>query len=585
MEAKKTSLNEIFLSNRTLKVPYFQRPYVWKTENWEKFYNDIAQIALDNRNIKEGDKPKTYFIGSIILKQAGFDNTQVYEVIDGQQRLTTTVIFMKALFLRINRNDLFNRQFMQESLSDENKPILVPGHNDSVTYGKLIDQEILTTKELNNSTMAKAYSYFADRIIKSDNHEDEDFPVNARELYAAVVNSVRLICIYLEQNEDAQKIFETINCTGIRLTTGEMLKNYLYDEHHVENYERTWKKVFEGINQSYWNDDIVLGRLESNHIKNFFYRYMLIKMQDEEIKNNLTQSEIKSYRKQDGLFEKFKSLIEKCKLTKGAMIEDVVNYAKLYMETFKKEVLDEAMPKCLGIERLVGLMYASDAWTMTPYILYVLKSQTDGDERKKLFGYMETYLVRRIFCKSSNNNYSDMFSENLIGQHVNTYEGFKSYVNNVEARGALLMPSDDDVRTALMSKDLKRNASVLLYMLESRINDNFENNDKYSNGYTSFIIEQVMPEKGNDEWISDHSYTDEDRQRLARTLGNFILLRDKLKAADKKGNWTKKKAAMSTKVDDIKTSVAARDFALWNEKTIEERNKQFANWAIKAWSI
>lgn len=582
MEAKKTSLNEVFLSNRALKVPYFQRPYVWKTENWEKFYNDIAQIALESQ---DGGAPKTYFIGSIILKQAGYDGAQVYEVIDGQQRLTTIVLFMKALFLRIGRNDLFKQQFMQQNLLDEDKPILIPGHNDFMTYTQLISQEVLTTQELNSSTMAKAYSYFADRILKSDKGEDENFPVTARELYQAIVNSVRLICISLDENEDAQKIFETINCTGIRLTTGEMLKNYLFDEQHVEDYERTWKKVFEGVNQSYWNDDIVLGRLESNHIKNFFYRYMLIKMQDEDIKKNLTQSEIKSYRKQDGLFEKFKSLIDKCKLTKESMIEDVVSCAKLYMKTFKKDVLDEALPKYLGIERLVGLMYASDAWTMTPYILYVLKSQTNGAECKKLFGYMETYLVRRMFCRSSNNSYSDMFSENLIGQHVNTYEGFKAYVNDTEARGTLLIPSDDEIRTSIMNKDLKRNASVLLYLLESRINDNFEDNDKYTNGYSSFMTEQVMPEKDNDAWISD-SYTDEDRQRLVRTIGNFILLRDKLKAADKKGNWTKKKAAMSTKVDDIKTSsVAARNLTEWNEKTIEERNKWFADQVINAWRI
>lgn len=119
MEAKKTSLNEVFLSNRTLKVPYFQRPYVWKAENWEKFYNDIAQIALD---AKEGGAPKTYFIGSIILKQAGFDGTQVYEVIDGQQRLTTTVLFMKALFLRIGKNDFFKRSSCKKASWTKTSP-------------------------------------------------------------------------------------------------------------------------------------------------------------------------------------------------------------------------------------------------------------------------------------------------------------------------------------------------------------------------------------------------------------------------------------------------------------------------------
>lgn len=85
--------------------------------------------------------------------------------------------------------------------------------------------------------------------------------------------------------------------------------------------------------------------------------------------------------------------------------------------------------------------------------------------------------------------------------------------------------------------------------------------------------------------ISD-SYTDEDRQRLVKTIGNFILLRDKLKAADKKGDWTKKKAAMSTKVEGIETSfVAARALKTWNEKTIEQRNKKFADQVINAWRI
>ena len=158
-------------------------------------------------------------------------------------------------------------------------------------------------------------------------------------------------------------------------------------------------------------------------------------------------------------------------------------------------------------------------------------------------------------------------------------------MNDTEARGTLLMPSDDEVRTSIMNKDLKRNASVLLYMLESKINDNFEDNEKYSNGYSSFVTEQVMPEKDYDKWISD-SYTDEDRQRLVKTIGNFILLRDKLKAADKKGNWTKKKAAMSTKVEGIETSsVAARDLKTWNEKTIVQRNKKFADQVINAWRI
>ena len=56
MKVDEVSINQVFLTNRTLKIPYFQRPYVWTKPNWEKFYNDVAEIAIA---INEGDEPET----------------------------------------------------------------------------------------------------------------------------------------------------------------------------------------------------------------------------------------------------------------------------------------------------------------------------------------------------------------------------------------------------------------------------------------------------------------------------------------------------------------------------------------------
>jgi hypothetical protein len=311
---------------------------------------------------------------------------------------------------------------------------------------------------------------------------------------------------------------------------------------------------------------------------------MLIKMQEPAIKKNLTSTEIKSYRKQDGLFEKFKSLIEKNNLSIDSMITDVIDCAKLYMETFKKDVLEEALTRFPGIERLVGLMYAQDAWTMTPYILYILKNQPDPRERQRLFGYMETYLVRRTICKSKNNNYSDMFSENLIGQGVKTFDEFKAYVNNASARGTLLIPTDEELKDAILKEDQKRNANVLLYMLESKINESFTES-KFTNGYTDFVVEQIMPEKNNAVWASA-SYSNEKRELLTKTIGNFVLLREKLKSADKKANWQRKKNAMMDRASKIEVSViVTRGLDIFNEQTIEKRNQWIAEKAIEAWPL
>ena len=581
MKVEEVSINQVFLSNRTIKIPYFQRPYVWNISNWEKFYNDIAEIAME---VNDGEEPETYFMGSIILKRGKFAGGQHLDVIDGQQRLSTIVIFMKALYLSLGRNDLFMKDFMQDPLEGDDCPILVPNHNDKATYFNLIHADVLKTDPIDNSNMAKAFAYFAERIINSREGKDEEYHVTPQQLRKTVTNYVRLVCIEVAKEENAQKIFETINCTGIRLTTGEMLKNYLFNEDRVEEYEKTWKKVFEGDNLSYWNDDIVLGRLESNHINNFFYRYMLIKMQQPELKKNLTTAQVKSYRKQDGLFEKFKSLIEKNNLSIDDMISDVIDCAKLYMNTFKKNALGEALTKYQGIERLVGLMYATDSWTMTPYVLYVLKSQDNEKERQKLFGYMESYLIRRIICKSSNNNYSDLFSENLIGNGVITYDDFKAYVTDEASRGALLMPNDEDVANAVMNNDQKRNAAVILYMLESKINDSFTSGT-FTNGFSSFVVEQVMPSKDNASWASSN-YSDDDRARLISSIGNFVILRDKLKSADKKADWDKKKKAMSERAAEIETSaIVQRNLDSWNESTIEARNRWIANKAIEVWSI
>ena len=197
---------------------------------------------------------------------------------------------------------------------------------------------------------------------------------------------------------------------------------------------------------------------------------------------------------------------------------------------------------------------------------------------------METYLIRRTFCKSKNNNYSDLFSENLIGQEIKTFDSFKAYVNDEKNRGALLIPTDEELKTAIMNEDQKRNANVLLYMIESKLNDSFTESE-FTNGFTGFVTEQVMPEKDNTTWITP-SYSPEERDRLTKTIGNFVLLREKLKAADKKADWNRKREAMKDKAKEIETSaIVTRGLAIWSEETIEKRNEWFAQKVIEAWPL
>lgn len=330
---------------------------------------------------------------------------------------------------------------------------------------------------------------------------------------------------------------------------------------------------------------MVNGRIAGSHIENFFYRYMLIKMQEPAIKAGLTQHEVKSFRQKDGLFDKFRLLLDKFGILKEDAINEIVSYAKLYAETFKADMLDEALIRFNGVERLAYLMFIQNFWTPVPYIMYILKNVHSDREREGIFGYLETYLMRRIICKSTNNNYSDMFSENLIGQQVCTAEAFKAYVNNAEARGTLLMPSDADVIEAVKNSDLKRDAQAIFYMLESRVNDNFVNADR-DNSFNVFVREQLMPEKVDANWPLGANVTEDERLALCKTLGNFILLREKLKRAQRIAPWRSKMGIMSPKCEGLELFKCVHNgLQAFTEDSIRVRNEWLASQIINVWAI
>lgn len=577
MEVQAFTMNQVFLRNRTLKIPFFQRGYVWEEKNWQQFFDDIAAIA----RVPEGETPEIYFLGSIIYKKR--ENTEeIYDVIDGQQRLTTIVMFMKALCLAINRGDLFKEMFMklQTDLLAKSEPILVPNYNDKAVYDQILNLEVLRQEPIvKDSRLADAFAYFAKRIVEARDPQDDSAPISLTNLFKAFTGYVKVVAIEVGPGENAQKIFETINCAGIKLTTGEMLKNFLFDESMISSYERSWKKVFEQTNRDYWENEMVNGRTKGSHTENFFYRYMLIKMQEDGVKGLV---DAKAYRQKDGLYEKFCNLFRKAKISKEDAVSEIVSYAQLYMDTFKADTLNEPAVAYGGIERLAYLMFLQDSWTMTPYVLYILRSVQSESERNKIFQYMENYLMRRIICKSKNNNYSDMFSENLIGQKVCTYSAFKEYVNDENARGALLMPSDKDVVEAVKHNDLKTMADTVLYMLESKINKHFDSS-QHDNAANALMKEQIMPEKLHANWGIGAGYDEESRLALTKTLGNFTFLREKMKSKLKNAKWDTKALAMKDLVIDLDTCQYVRS-PEWNEKCIESRNEWLAGLILKAWA-
>ena len=211
MDAGKRTINDIFNGNRILEIPFFQRAYVWGTDQWERLLEDMGHVSQSN---------KPYFLGSVILKQqptnTGDRVGDVRTVIDGQQRLTTLNIFFKVLCLKTNQNSTFERIFKLIN----NDIALLHNHNDMDAFNTMLNlNELKDIVGEDNITLA--YKYFKDNL-------DPD-----KLNFNNILSKILFVGIDLDENEDEQQIFDTINSLGVKLTTAELLKNYFFNRDEI----------------------------------------------------------------------------------------------------------------------------------------------------------------------------------------------------------------------------------------------------------------------------------------------------------------------------------------------------------------
>lgn len=564
MEAKKINVASLFQGYNLYKVPFYQRSYVWGEDKWSRFLDDMYYVS-SNR--------KSYFLGSIILKQ---ENTQMGSadertIIDGQQRLTTIIIFFKTLCLK--KPDFvpfFNMQFFTQQTK---KVSLQHSMNDVKDFTEVINStEDKAIIKPNPSKIIQVFNFFQQNL-------DAD-----KIDYHALMNNLTLIGIDLNQEDDEQLIFDTINSLSEPLTTGELLKNYFFKEESREEYEVLWRPVFEEDNDTveFWNNITTQGRIGKTNIDAFFNAMLQIKIHNRSIPG-MTAEYRARIKRNDRLFHNYKELIATFHLDKKEFIYELVDYAMLYKENFAQDVETISLPGDPSIERINFIIKFFDCSTLIPYILYVLKNVEDEEERNKIYDYLEAYITRRIIAKSSNNNFSDLFSENLIGGNILTYEALREYIESKGQLQALAMPSDFVISTAIRENEQnnKRSLSVL-YLLETRLRAKGHHSTTVF-PFDAYSLEHIMPKKWHKHWDLLPEYDESMREHYIKTLGNHTMLNSRLNTSISNSGWQVKLQGNS-KNKGLKEYAAGlvtiKDFlnlSDWNENEILNR----ADWLVQ----
>ena len=246
MKTESHSINDVLAKNATsFFIPPFQRAYAWGKPEIERYFSDISRIIESELDPQQHDKQE-HFFGTIVIKEekVGFANKSV--VVDGQQRLTTTLLFLIAL--RDIETDCEKRNFITQNYLTNNsstfqdKIKLKQVTKDWDAYKALVNEAKPNPGVLNN-----AYELLK-RLIK------EKIRLNPKidfEHFIIAIQRMNVAVIFLDERpfkgEDPQIIFETLNSLGKPLTLSDLVRNFVLlnmdSERQSDIYEQTYPKI------------------------------------------------------------------------------------------------------------------------------------------------------------------------------------------------------------------------------------------------------------------------------------------------------------------------------------------------------
>ena len=291
------------------------------------------------------------------------------------------------------KNNFKSSFFIQNG---QRNPVLHHSINDHAAY-----QEVMWGNPLDAYTdkrVVTAYNFFRDKMTGKSQQE-------LRQLWMAAFARIKFVEIILDNQDDEQQIFDTINSLGVDLTIDELMKNFLYDINEEDAYVNNWKPVFDDKeSRDFWGtNDAARSQAatdENKVISNFFFDFVRIKMWDYKDQQGFDK---KAFVQKGQIFSTCKAFVEVFGADKQNLANEIIEYAKLYKKYFNKKNLDVRIPMTSGIERVACIAMAKDS-TITPYLLYVLKNVNGIQEQNRIFEFLETYLVRRMVGLTAKEN-------------------------------------------------------------------------------------------------------------------------------------------------------------------------------------
>lgn len=541
-------------SKKRFIIPVYQRNYDWKIQNCKQLYDDLVKVIKNKR--------KSHFFGSLVSVYEPSGRNTEFLVIDGQQRLTTVSLLLLAMYNLIKsgivnpRDGFLDKQIYEDFLVDKYQPEetrikLKPVKNDQKAFGKLFYD---VNEYIMESNLTTNYNYFYERIQKQE--------ITIDELFDAICR-LEIINITLNNEDNPQLIFESLNSTGLDLSEGDKIRNFILmglpSKEQDEYYDKYWNRIEECTKYD---------------VSSFVRDYLSIK-----------QLAIPSQRK---IYISFKEYVEQKSIETEELLKDLLAYAKRYEILLRGSTKNKALDAC--IYRLNRL----ETTVTRPFFLEVLRlydeNKLDMSELAEIFLITENYLFRRTICDLPTNALNKIFL--MLHREITRYEGndvgyvekFKYALLSKKERARF--PDDDEFAERFTDRQVYlMNSKNKIYIME-RIENYSTLEDKDVYGHCddgTYSIEHIMPQHLTPAWVKALGEEYEEIHEIwLHRIANLTLTAYNSKYSN--STFDEKKSVKNGLEDSgirMNTYIAKKD--KWTLAELEERNQYLMGRALEIW--
>lgn len=532
MKADSIHLFYFLGSEKTIfEIPVFQRNYEWNKGQCKQLFKDLTIAAQNDTD---------HFIGTIVyITETGNKMSRIYRIIDGQQRLISLTLLLKALSDadEQDQDEIEEKYLTNNNLLDNNHLKLKPVDHDYEAFSSVMNGMVNVDRP---SKVIDNYHLFQKLINNS--------AIKIFKLYKAM-NHFNMVYIELNNNpneENPQVIFESLNSTGVSLSSSDLVRNFLLMNLNSQQQSELYKKYWVKIEQMF----------ATKTFAEFIRHYLIVKTHVSVRKNDVYGS-YKDYFISEGL-------------NSEESLADLLKFANYYDQILNHKTKDTEFNKVL---EHINVM---DSKVVFPYLMLLMdlvnSDQIQRKEANESASILENYLFRLKVCQLPSNGLNNI----VVGLcDLSKAQG------NLKPRLLRLLranfPDDHKLADSLMERDIyhKGNhlAKLVLVILE-------EHRTKETIDFDNAQVEHILPQRLNAEWRSqlDNDNADEVKEQYGNKLGNLTLTKYNQEMSN---NIYNEKKDFYRNSNVSLTREIAKNYDHWDREAIKDRTAKLAQELIQ----